>query len=155
MTYVCTQSATDVFINDIYVCTQSAADEVGFNTPGDLVYFQVPDNFRINTGIIYKMRDTDYLSEVAQRFGMRMTSLMALNPDIVRENQDSSMSGKEVCILQQVRVCIWMFVCVCVCVPIMSVRTNAGICWGRNFAYSACDSMRVDGYTCVCVCVQI
>ncbi len=85
-----------------YIRAQSPSDEVGFNTPGDLVYFQVPESTSINTGVIYKIRDTDYLSEVAQRFGMRMTSLMALNPDIVGTNQDTSMSGKGVCILQQV-----------------------------------------------------
>jgi hypothetical protein len=42
------------------------------------------------------MASTDHLTTVATRFGMRLSSLMTLNPDIVAANQDSNFGGKQV-----------------------------------------------------------
>jgi hypothetical protein len=42
------------------------------------------------------MLSNDHLTTVATRFGMRLSSLMALNPDIVAANQDSNFGGKQV-----------------------------------------------------------
>jgi len=82
----------------------SSSDEVGYNTPGDLVYIRVDVGQSINTGILYRHGSKDTLTGAAKRFGMTLSSLMAINPDIVMDNQDADMSGKLVCILQQSKV---------------------------------------------------
>lgn len=82
----------------------SASDEVGFNTPGDMVYIRVEHGRTINTGILYSVGGKDSLTGIAKRFGMTLSSLLALNPDVVSSNQDADMTGKKMCILQQSKI---------------------------------------------------
>jgi LysM repeat protein len=72
-----------------------SSDEA-FNTAKDQSYLLVEKAHAIKLGVAYKMASTDHLTTVATRFGMRLSSLMALNPDIVAANQDSNFVGKQV-----------------------------------------------------------
>mmetsp|Transcript_104778 Transcript_104778/g.168678 ORF Transcript_104778/g.168678 Transcript_104778/m.168678 type:complete len:773 (+) Transcript_104778:70-2388(+) len=73
-------------------------DEV-FNTANDQTYLAVGVSQTVTLGLSYQLTATDKLSTVAQRFGMTLPNMLALNPDIVAANQDSDLQGKMVCIL--------------------------------------------------------
>lgn len=61
-------------------------DEV-WNGPADLAYPYLETGGRIRLGVPYTVRGTDSVYSIAHRFGMPLTGIMALNPDVVRENQ--------------------------------------------------------------------
>lgn len=67
------------------------------------MYLKIDHGQRINTGVLYKVRDVDNLSEISQRFGMHFSAFLSLNPDVAGD-QDAVMAGKHVCLLQQVQV---------------------------------------------------
>ena len=63
-----------------------SSDEV-FNAQGDAVYPKIGIRQEIRLGLAYKMLPTDTVQSVSTRFGMSLSNLMQLNPDIVAAYQ--------------------------------------------------------------------
>ncbi len=64
----------------------TASDEV-FNTQDDQLYPLVAQRKKIRLGIAYLVRKQDTLENLGKRFGMSLSNLMQLNPDVVAANQ--------------------------------------------------------------------
>ncbi|EKX55222.1 hypothetical protein GUITHDRAFT_99001 [Guillardia theta CCMP2712] len=65
----------------------------------DIFYLVIPTLEKIRLGMVYHMKASDHLLNVAKQFGVSFYNLLELNPDLLRSDQYENLEGKRICIL--------------------------------------------------------